>query len=172
VVARSTGDEHHASAAAHNGQVGAEATESDLVSVKIDASSHGVDNRLGLLVNLFLHKGVKLALHDGGDLELESLDGTSGGDLAGGLVSLLFTPDAVDVQFTMGNMSNIIILKVRTRLVCSTMAAASEAMKNSMGWGRPSSDMNARLWVRRTLGLAEGTARRELGEFGGTRSDN
>lgn len=42
------------------------------------------------------------------------------------------------------------------------MAAASEATKNSIGWGRPSSDMNARDWVRRTLGGCVGTLRREL----------
>jgi len=40
------------------------------------------------------------------------------------------------------------------------MAAASEATKNSMGWGRPSSDMNARDWVRMILGLIIGGARR------------
>jgi len=42
------------------------------------------------------------------------------------------------------------------------MAAASEATKNSMGWGRPSSDMNARDWVRMILGLTIGGARRPL----------
>lgn len=40
------------------------------------------------------------------------------------------------------------------------MAAASEATKNSMGWGRPSSDINARDWVRMILGLMIGGARR------------
>ena len=42
------------------------------------------------------------------------------------------------------------------------MAAASEAAKNSMGWGRPSSDMNARDWVRMILELTIGDARRPL----------
>ena len=48
--------------------------------------------------------------------------------------------------------------------MCSIMAAASDAIKNSMGCGRPSSDINARDWVRNTLGLAEGTPSNEFDE--------
>jgi len=44
--------------------------------------------------------------------------------------------------------------------VCSTIADASDATKNSIGWGRPSSDMNARDCVRMILGLTIGGARR------------
>lgn len=51
--------------------------------------------------------------------------------------------------------------------MCSTTAAASDAMKNSMGWGRPSSDMNARDWVRaREIPPVLGGARRLVGEVG------
>ena len=39
--------------------------------------------------------------------------------------------------------------RYNTRFVCSTIADASDATKNSIGCGSPSSDMNARDWDRR-----------------------
>ena len=46
------------------------------------------------------------------------------------------------------------------------MAAASDATKNSIGWGSPSSDMNARDCERSMLEV-DGGARRPPGEVGG-----
>mgnify|MGYP001584252088 CR=1 FL=1 len=74
VVARPARDKDHAAAAAHDGQVRLEAAERDRVRVKVDAATHRVDDRLGLLVDLLLHKVVERALHDGRELNLERLD--------------------------------------------------------------------------------------------------
>ena len=53
--------------------------------------------------------------------------------------------------------------------MCSTTAAASDAMKNSMGCGSPSSDMNARDCVfDREIFCAEGGASSPVGEVGAT----
>lgn len=78
VVRGSTGDKEESSTPSNDRQVRLETTESDRVSVKVDSTSHSVDDRFGLLVNLFLHEMVVLTLHDLGELNLESLDGSDG----------------------------------------------------------------------------------------------
>ncbi len=116
VVACSTRDEHHTPAAAHDRQVRAKTSKGDDVRIEVDTSTHGVDYRLRLLEDLFLHECVKFALHNGSDLEFESLDSSGGGNLAWRLAALLFAPIAMDVQFTLGNVGNVIILKIKNAL--------------------------------------------------------
>lgn len=113
VVACSTRDEHHTPAAAHDRQVRAKTSKGDDVRIEVDTSTHGVDNRFGLFVNLLLHECVKFALHDSSDLELESLDGSGGSDLAWRLAALLLAPHAVNVELTLGDVGNVVILKVK-----------------------------------------------------------
>lgn len=98
-----------------DGEVGLEPTKGDLVVVKVDSSSHRVDDGFGLLVDFLLHKVVKLALHDLGQLNLERLDD-----------SLLFSSSAtrgssiraqaMDMQLSLCDMSNIIVLEVQDPL--------------------------------------------------------
>lgn len=42
--------------------------------VKVDATTHGVYDGVGLLVDLLLHEVVELALHDLGDFDLKGFD--------------------------------------------------------------------------------------------------
>lgn len=53
-----------------------DASQDNSLSVKVNASSHGVDNRLGLLKDFLLHEGGEVALHDLLDLHLEGCDFT------------------------------------------------------------------------------------------------
>ena len=47
-----------------------ETTKNYILSVKVDSPPHGVDHRLGLLIDLLLHKGGEIPLHDLLDLHL------------------------------------------------------------------------------------------------------
>lgn len=80
MVRSSTSDEHNPPAASNDTQVGFETTQSDGMSVEVDSSPHRVDDRFRLLVNLLLHKVVERTLHDGGEFNLESFDGSDRGD--------------------------------------------------------------------------------------------
>jgi hypothetical protein len=63
-----------------------------------------------------LHEGIELALHDCGNLQLEGLDAAGGGDLAGALVTLFLSAEAVDVEFTLGDMGNVVVFEVKDAL--------------------------------------------------------
>ena len=76
VVRSTTSDEYHATTPPDNVQVSLETSESDSVSVKVDTTSHRVDDGFGLFVNLLLHEVVELSLHDGSEFDFESFDST------------------------------------------------------------------------------------------------
>lgn len=80
VVTGPTSDEEQPPAPPDHRKVGLQPSEGDGPAVEVDSSTHSVDDRLGLLVNLLLHKVVELTLHDLGELDLESLDGSDGGE--------------------------------------------------------------------------------------------
>lgn len=80
VITGSTRDKHHSSASSHHGQIGLESSKGDRVRVKVDSSSHGVDDGFRLLVNLLLHKVIKRSFHNRGQLNLERFDGPNGRD--------------------------------------------------------------------------------------------
>ena len=92
VVRGTARDKQQSSSPSDDREVRLQSTERDRVGVKVDSTSHGVDDRLGLLVNLLLHKVVELALHDLGELDLESLNRSN---RRNGVVS----PQSVDVEF-------------------------------------------------------------------------
>ena len=116
MVTRSASGEHDPAATTHDGQVRSQPSQSNLVRIKVDTTTHGVDDRLGLLVNLLLHKVVEFAFHDRSDLDLEGLDATSRGNLAGSLGFIFLTPETVDMEFTLGDMGDVIVLKVEDTL--------------------------------------------------------
>jgi len=78
VVAGTTSDEQKPPTSPDHRQIGFQSSQSDSPAVKVDSTTHGVDNRLGLFVDLLLHEVVKLALHDLGKFDLESLNGSDG----------------------------------------------------------------------------------------------
>ena len=109
VVARAARAEDNAATAADNGQERPQTTQSDDVRVKVDAATHGVDDGLGLLVDLLLHEVVEATLHDLGKLELQGLDKTRCGLLrlaVGGIAA-----QTVNGQFAVGNVSDVIVLE-------------------------------------------------------------
>lgn len=78
MVRGTASNEHNASGATHDGEVATQTTEGDLVVLKVDTATHGVDNRLRLLVDLLLHKVIERALHDFGQFDLQGLDRAEG----------------------------------------------------------------------------------------------
>ena len=74
VVTRSASDEDHSTTSPHNAQVRLQSSEGDRVRIEVDSTSHGVDDRFGLLVDFLLHKVIERSLHDGGQFDLERLD--------------------------------------------------------------------------------------------------
>ena len=108
MVTRPACDEHNTTAAADDREVRAQAAKGDFVRVEIDAPTHGVDDRLGLLVDFLLHKVVKLALHDLRELEFEGLDRTDGTLLT---VGLAFA-QSMDVQLSLSDVGDVIIFEV------------------------------------------------------------
>lgn len=93
------------------------------MGIKVDSTSHGIDDRFRLFVYLLLHKVVKLSLHDLRELNLESLDGSNRGDS-------VIPSQSVDVKFycsataanrasvltTLGNVGDVVVLKVEDSL--------------------------------------------------------
>lgn len=110
MVRGAAGDKDEAAAAADDVEVGLETSEGDGVRVKVDAAAHRVDDGLGLLVDFFLHEVVKRPLHDGGELNLERLDGADGRH---GAVVLA---QAVDVELALGNVRDVVVLEVQDAL--------------------------------------------------------
>jgi hypothetical protein len=78
VVAGTTSDEYQPSTPSDNRQVCLQTTKGNGSSVKVDSTSHSVDDRFGLFVDFLLHKVVELSLHDSGKLDFQSLNGSNG----------------------------------------------------------------------------------------------
>ena len=78
MVTGSTGYEKQPPAPPNDGQVGLQSSQGDGPAVKVDSTTHGVDDGFGLLVDFLLHKVVELTLHDLGEFNLERLDGSDG----------------------------------------------------------------------------------------------
>ena len=112
VVARPARDEHNTTTAAYDGEVGAQTAKGDFVRIKVDAPTHGVNDRLGLLVDFLLHEVVELTLHDLRELEFEGLNRADGALLT---ASLAFA-QSVDVQFSISDMGDVIIFEVENTL--------------------------------------------------------
>ena len=109
VVRGTASDEDDTSAAADRAHVRAQATERDGLVLDVQATTHGVDDGLGLLEDLLLHEVVELALHDLLELKLQGLDGSH----VAAAIGLLET---VDVEGTLVDVGNIVILQVHNLL--------------------------------------------------------
>lgn len=109
VVGGTTSNEDQTSAAPDGADVLPKSTESHGLLLGVQATTHSVDDRLGLLKDLLLHEVVEAALHDLLELNLDGLDGA---DVAGA-VSLGQT---VNVELALVNVSNVIILEVEDLL--------------------------------------------------------
>lgn len=109
VVRGTASNEDDPAAAADCGEVLAEATKGDGLVLDIETTTHGVDNRLGLLEDLLLHEVVEAALHDLLELDLEGLNGTD----VGGAVILV---QAVDVERALVDVGNVVVLEVQDLL--------------------------------------------------------
>lgn len=121
VVTRSARHEEQPPPTPDDRKIRLETTEHDGAAVKVDSTTHGVDDRFGLLVDLLLHKVVVLALHDFGELDLEGLDSSDGREA-------VVSAKTVDVEFytsahptrlrygqltSLGNVRNVVILQVK-----------------------------------------------------------
>lgn len=109
VVRSTASNEDQTSAASDGADVLSETTEGDGLLLGVQATTHGVDDGLGLLENLLLHEVVEAALHDLLQLDLDGLDGA---DVAGA-VGLGQT---VNVELTLVDVGNVIVLEVEDLL--------------------------------------------------------
>ena len=75
MVGGTTSEEDQASATTDGIHVVAETTEEDLACLEVDTTTHGVEDRLCLLVDLLEHEVGVSSLGDGIELHLESLNG-------------------------------------------------------------------------------------------------
>jgi len=112
VVAGPARDEDNTTASANDGEVGAQTAKGDFVRVEVNAATHGVDDRLGLLVDFLLHEVVELALHDLGELEFKGLNRADGALLTVGLA----LAQSVDVQLSLSDVGDVIIFEVENTL--------------------------------------------------------
>jgi hypothetical protein len=89
------------------------------MGIKVDSSSHSVDDGFGLLVDFLLHEVVVLSLHDLGELDLEMLNSSDRRET-------VVSSKSVNVEFwisaeaslkrlrrtSFGDVGNIVILEV------------------------------------------------------------
>ena len=118
MVTRPARAEHDPPPASNDGQVRFETAEGDLVRIEIDPSSHGVDDGLGLFVNLLLHKVVKFPLHDLRQFQLECLDRSVlfCSAPARTRTTLCVGSQTVNVQFSLGNVGDVVVLEIQHAL--------------------------------------------------------
>lgn len=109
VVGGTASDEDQTSAAPDGADVLAKSTEGDGLLLCVQATTHSVDNRLGLLEDLLLHEVVEATLHDLLELDLDGLDSTD-------IASAVGLGQTVDVELTLVDVGNVIILEVEDLL--------------------------------------------------------
>lgn len=109
VVRGTASDENDSAATADGGDVLLKTTKVDSLVLEVKATTHSVDNRLGLLENLLLHEVVELALHDLLELDLDGLDGAN-------VRSASLLSETVNVELSIVDVSNIVILEVENLL--------------------------------------------------------
>jgi hypothetical protein len=109
VVRSTASNEDDSAATTDGGDVLLETTQGNSPVLDIETTTHSVDNGLGLLENLLLHEVVVTALHDLLELDLNGLNGTDVG-------SARVLGQTVDVQLTVVDVSNIVVLEVKNLL--------------------------------------------------------
>jgi len=109
VVRSTASNEDQTSATPDGADVLPKSTKSHGLLLCVQATTHGVDDRLGLLEDLLLHEVVEATLHDLLQLDLDGLDGA---DVAGA-VGLGQT---VNVELTLVDVGNVIVLEVENLL--------------------------------------------------------
>lgn len=117
MITCSASREHDSPSATHDWEVSFEATKSDLVGVKVDTTTHGVDHGLGLFVDFLLHEVGEAALHDLGELKLKGLNGTdSGGDGTRRHGIGVVATQTMDVKLAIGDVRDVVVLEVEDSL--------------------------------------------------------
>lgn len=106
VITRSASDEKQPSASPDDWEIRLETSEHDTPGIKVDSTSHSVDDGFGLFVDFLLHKVVILPLHNLRELDLERLDSPD-------RRKTVVPSQSVDVEFSFGDMSNIVIFEVQ-----------------------------------------------------------
>lgn len=109
MVACSAGNEDEATTPANRGKIGAQAAQLHIAGFKVHTATHGVEDAVGLLKNLLLHKVREIALHDFRELQLERLNGADRRDAVLAL-------QLVDVQLTSCNVRHVVVLKIQHAL--------------------------------------------------------
>jgi hypothetical protein len=92
VVAGTTSDKQQPPSPPDHWQIRLQTTQNDRAGIKVDTTSHGVDNRFWLFVDFLLHKVVVLPLHDFGEFDLQVLNSSDGRET-------VVSSESVDVEF-------------------------------------------------------------------------
>lgn len=111
MVRGTASNEDKPAAAADGGDVLPETTKSDGLVLEVETTTHSVDDGLWLLEDFLLHEVVEATLHDLLQLNLDGLDGTDVGSTSAGLLG-----QTVDVELTLVDVSNVVILEVENLL--------------------------------------------------------
>ena len=106
VEAGSAGNEDQPSAAADGADILLETAKSDGFVGDIQTTTHGIDDRLGLLEDLLLHEVVELSLHDFLEFQLEGLDGA---DVRGSVI----LGETVDIEGAIVDVGDIVVFEVQ-----------------------------------------------------------
>eukprot|EP00128_Syssomonas_multiformis_P013859 Colp12_sorted_trinity150504_noHs@10796 len=104
VVRGTAGNENQATGTTHGVDVLGETTKVNSVVLEVHTTTHRVEHRVGLLIDLLLHEVIELALHDLLELNVKGLDGTV-------ILDTLLALEAVDEQLATHEVSNIVVLK-------------------------------------------------------------
>lgn len=109
MVTGSTSTKDDSATSTNGRKIGFQASKSDFSSLKVDSTSHGVDNTLGLFVDFLLHEMVKGAFHDFSNFHFKSLDGS---DARQSIV----TSQTVDMELSFLNVRNVVVFKIEDSL--------------------------------------------------------
>lgn len=93
------------------------------MGIKVDSTSHSVDDGFGLLVDFLLHEMVVLSLHDFSELNFEMLNSSDGREtvVSSKSMNVEFWISAVaigepQIRTSFGNVGDIVILEVEDPL--------------------------------------------------------
>lgn len=109
VVRGTASDEDQTPAAPDGADVLPQTTKRYSPVLGVQATTHGVDDGLGLLENLLLHEVVEAALHDLLQLNLQSLNSAD-------IASAIGLAKTVDVELSLVDVGNVVVLEVENLL--------------------------------------------------------
>jgi hypothetical protein len=104
MIRRPARHKHNPPAPSNRSQIRLESTQRHRPLLKINTTPHRINHTLRLLENLLLHEMVKVALHNGRQLDFEGLNAPDGGDA-------FFAAEAVDVEFAIVDVGDVVVFE-------------------------------------------------------------